>query len=146
MSNFEVTVSGLDEVVSGLQDLAKKYPDRAATCLEKDAKQFRKDVVSKVKSFAKLPEHSGKSLRKISGYYQSPVTGWGSDLHVDIGARVPHFHLVERGHNLVSHSGNTIGTVRGYGFMEEAIEEHNNTFPTVAEKMIDEILKEDNWI
>ena len=145
MSDIEISVSGLDEVVKGLQDLAKKYPDRAAKCLEKDAKQFRKDVVNKVKGFAKLPEHSGKSLRKISGYYQSPVTGWGTDLHIDVGARVPHFHLVERGHQLVSHHGRNIGYVQGYGFMEEAIEEHGEQFPEIAEKMMDDILKEGNW-
>ena len=59
----------------------------------------------------------------------------------------PHFHLVERGHQLVrggklGEGGKVVGFVPGKHMMEKTKNEYEEIVPEKLEKILDDILKE----
>ena len=145
MAEVEITISGLDELVADLNKLIQKYPDKAGDLLKKNAKDFRKKYVKQVKSAAKHKSGKSKSLVKSKNMKIYPVQGLGIRQSVDIGSISPHYHLFERGHNLiVPWMPSVSGFVEGRHVMEKSIDEYEKLLPGIAEKMRDELLKEGN--
>ena len=136
-------VSGMDELIQSFEDLARRYPDKAGDLLRKDGRSLRKEIVKKARDLTDTPRQSKMSLGKVGSYGISPVKGYGANQYVEITAKSPHFHLVEHGHELVSHSGNHIGFVPGKHYLEQATKEFTNDIPNHVSKMVDELLKEE---
>lgn len=141
-----MSVDGLEDLIGSLKDLTNKYPDRAGELLQKNAKQLRKDVVKEVKDLTDTDGSSKRSLAKAGSYAISQVQGFGTNQYVEISAKSPHFHLVEHGHDLVTHSGETIGFVQGKHMMENAVKKSVENMPSTVEDMIAELLKEEGLI
>ena len=139
-------VDGLEDLIDSLKDLTNKYPDRAGELLQKNAKQLRKDVVKEVKDLTDTDGSSKRSLAKAGSYAISQVQGFGTNQYVEISAKSPHFHLVEHGHDLVTHSGETIGFVQGKHMMENAVRKSAENMPSTVEDMIAELLKEEGLV
>lgn len=144
-----IEISGLDELATDLRSVVRKYPDRAGEELQKEAKELRKDVVVMVKNdtdehLTKDGEKTKRSLTKASSYEISPVQGFNERQFVNISAKAPHFHLLENGHQLVSHKGRVIGFVPGYHFMDRARKEHAKKLPERMEKMVNHLLESEN--
>lgn len=139
---ISMSLEGLDELVDSLNELARKYPDRAGELLQKNARELRKDVVKNVKEDTKTTGKSKRSLSKAGSYAISQVQGYGANQYVEISAKSPHFHLVEHGHELVNRAGETIGFVQGKHMMSNATKKTEQNMPTTVEGMIAELLKE----
>lgn len=144
--NIQMDVSGMDDLIESLEGLSRKYPDKAGDLLRKDGRSLRKEIVKKARDLTDTPRQSKLSLGKIGSYRVSQVKGYGVNQYVEITARSPHFHLVEHGHELVSHSGNHIGFVQGKHFLERATKEYEREMPDHVSKMVDELLKEEGLI
>ena len=143
MSDIDVKIEGLDDLVETFDDFIKRYPDRAGELLRKNAYELRKKGRTKARSYTKTKGESKMSLGKLGSYKVSPVKGTFLGQHVEISAKSPHFHLVEHGHNLVDHQGNTIGYVEGKHYFADAVKEYNHEMPKTVEHMVGELLKEE---
>lgn len=118
---FSMTVEGMDELAESLKRLTSKYPDKAGQLLSRNARKLRKEVVDQVKDLTETSASSKMSLAKESSYKISQIKGLGTNQYVEISAKSPHFHLVEHGHVLKNHKGETIGFVQGKHMMDIAV-------------------------
>jgi len=147
MDDVQVTFSGMNELVESLENLTRKYPDKAGELLQKDAKELRKEVVKKTKEVTNTDSSSKQSLGKVGSYKISPVLGYGTNQYVEISAKAPHFHLVEHGHNKYDFHGNpTGGFVQGKHMMRETVKKHEEQMPKTVSSMVDTLLKEEGLL
>lgn len=141
MSNVTLKVEGLDELTTDLQKIISEYPKETAKELNKVGREFRKDYLQKVRSTAKRTSGRPKSLEKAKN-----VKVRGNKLRekgeaVDIYATSPHFHLFERGHEIVTAGGPTGRSVEGRFCMKETVDEYEKKMPELAGRVLDEVLK-----
>ena len=100
MADAELKVKGLDELKMSFDQLVAKYPDKAGDLLKKDALALRRNIVNNAKELTKTKSEHKKSLGKLSSFRVSQVQGLMNNQFVEISAKSPHFHLVEKGHEL----------------------------------------------
>ena len=141
MAEVEMSIEGLEELADSFEKLVKRYPDKAGDLLKDEAKILRKRVTERMKKEKKSHRKSKTPLENVGTYKISPVQGYGARQYVEIGARAPHFHLVERGHNLVI-GERTVKRVEGTEFFKRSVEEHEAEMPRSVERMVDALLKE----
>lgn len=148
MSDIQIKVDGLDDLTKTLEDLVGRYPDRAGQLLRKEARRLRKGITGKAQDRTNSDGTSKRSLSKESSYSISMPKGYGSGQYVEISAKSPHFHLVERGHRMLDHKGQATSRDRvdGRYFMRDAITQYEPTIEEAASRMIDELLKEEGLI
>jgi hypothetical protein len=160
----KVDVVGLDDLTQSMRDLIRKYPDRAGEFLREEARRTRKEIVNNAKSSMKTDTKNRMSLGRVGSYRISQVQGYGENQYVEISARSPHFHLLERGHALVRQDGrtikvhgkkvkirfkdggSTIGHVSGKFFLKKAKDAEAERFIEAADDLVDELLKESGLI
>ena len=140
-----IEISGMDELKISFEELAKKYPDTAGDLLKKDALKLRREIVGRSRELTNIKE-SKHSLGKLSSYKVSQIQGLGKNQYVEISAKAPHFHLVEKGHELKTASGKTIGFVQGVHFLDKATKEYEDKYEDHVEKMIENLLKKEKLI
>ena len=141
MDGVELNLEGMNELVADFERLINRYPDKADELLTKEMRQLRKNVTKRMKEEKKSRKKSKRPLENAGTYKISPVLGMGSRRYIEMGAKAPHFHLVERGHNLVL-GGRTVKRVEGTKYFERTVNEHEEEMPQIVSKMVDELLKE----
>ena len=164
-NTVSMQIDGLEELNTSLNNLIKRYPDKAGELLTKQAQELRKDVVQMVKNDLDYNSSAKRSLSKVKEYSISAVQGYGKQQYVEISAKAPHFHLIENGHQLVQPRTRTItlkdgskrkitlknggqvkGFVPGYNFMDRASKKRQINIPQELDKMIDKLLEEEGFI
>ncbi len=140
-NSISFDVHGTEDLAEALGALAKEYPDAAGELLEQNAKELRKKVAKKAREMLHT-NGTKRSLGRMGSYGASKAKNFGKNQYVEISAKSPHFHLLERGHELVDKKGNVKGYVQGYHFMEKATQEFEEEMPEMVEKMVDQLLKE----
>lgn len=141
MEETAITVSGLDELAKDFEKVVKKYPSDADNFLKRQARKLRKNVVENVKNDTHSHAKNDKSLAKLKNYKISRIWGYGTARHIEVSAQSPHFHLVERGHNIVI-KGKVVGFAPGKRMMEKAVKTHEEQIEQATQQFIDELLKE----
>lgn len=141
-----VVLKGMDELIESFDALIQKYPDRMGDFLRDQAMETRKGVAKEAKAAVDVDMSERYSLGKPGNYAVSQIKGYGSQQYVEISAKSPHFHLVENGHELVSHRGRSIGWVPGYKIMDAETKRRRVTFPVEFEKMATQLLKEEGFL
>lgn len=136
-----LTVSGIDDITAELKNLVKEYPDKAGELLEKRGKTLRKDVVANVDKRLGTTKNVKQSLHRIGSYRVSKAKGIGLLQYVEISAKSPHFHLLERGHEIIL-NGKYMGFYPGQHMMADAISVNRREMPKAVEDMVDALLKE----
>lgn len=136
-----LTVSGMDDLRAELKNLVKEYPDKAGELLEKRGKALRKDVVANADKRLGTTKNNKQSLHRTSSYRVSKAKGIGIKQYVEVSAKSPHFHLLERGHEIIFH-GKHIGFYPGQHMMADAISTNRREMPKTVEDMVDALLKE----
>lgn len=136
------------ELQETLKELTKKYPDRAGELLKEDANKLRKDIAAEFKDKSTQTKSKKGSLGRFGSYRISPVQGFGTRQYVEISAKSPHYHLVERGHNVTNKDGEIVGKgyVEGLHIFDNQVKKHQNEFEDVVSGMIDTLLKENGLI
>lgn len=134
-SGFEL--KGLDTLEQKLSYVAQNYPYESEILLARMGNNFRKAVK------AKTPDSGEDSKRKLMKSYKvSKVQGTGKDLYVEFRSTSPHFHLMERGHEVVKKNGETTGKRQGGKFMvEQTALEYQKEFPKEVECMVNRLIK-----
>ena len=122
MADAELKVKGLDELKMSFDQLVAKYPDKAGDLLKKDALALRRNIVNNAKELTKTKSEHKKSLGKS-----------------------PHFHLVEKGHELKV-KGKTIGFVQGVHYLDKATKVYEDKFEEHVDNMVEALLKEGGLI
>lgn len=131
----ELAKYGLD-----LKSIADEYAATTEKHLRKCGNTLKKEIIEKTPSGASKDTYTSKSGRvyknktKLKNAWTGTVKGLsGSELEYDISSKAHHFHLVNRGHAMVTHSGKHVGFVPGKHFLEEAVKEYEESGYTEAE-------------
>lgn len=160
-----VKVIGIDDLDASIRKVIKKYPDRAGECLRDEARRTRKEIVKNAKDTTNTKSKSKRSLGKVGSYRISQVQGYNENQYVEISARSPHYHLVERGHAMkmparvayfnkksgkkVSfrspYAGQSRGRVSGRFFLKKAKEAEAERFPEFVDEMLERLLHESGF-
>ncbi len=140
--SFEFNFEGLEELELDLEMAIKKAPEQAEGTLIELAKEFKKSAKKRAKVETKHEKREGDDKK------WAIERRWGHKLVDDyLGATVlvwnsaPHFHLVEKGHQIVR-GGRVIGFTPGKHIMEKTRYEYKDIIPERFEQMVDDILKE----
>lgn len=141
-----IELRGMDELISSVDELVKRFPDKTGDFLRKKAMETRRGVAKEARSAVDVDPSNKYSLGKAGSYKVSPVMGYGADQYVELSAKSPHFHLIEHGHELVSHSGNPIGWVPGYKIMDAEAKRQSIKMPIDFEEMAESVLKEEGFL
>ncbi|MSS63178.1 HK97 gp10 family phage protein [Velocimicrobium porci] len=149
MADFEIDLSGLEELKDDLQKAVKAYPDKAQETLEVLGKQFKKDTIKE--TYKAVNKKSGNLVK---GYKVEKVHGYGMGMEVDFYAKAPHFHLIENGHEIIlpktrkgksrKNGGKNKGFVPGRLIVKKVRGDYKEIVPEKMKKMVDEILEECN--
>lgn len=149
MSETRIDVSGMDELVQTMESVARKYPDKTGDFIRKEAYKTRSRVVREMKSAVDVNESNRASLGRSGNYSVSQPKGYGAGQYVELSAKSPHFHLIERGHNLVDRrTRDPIGKgwVQGYLVIDAAARESKAQMPYDAQQFIDQFMGEEGLL
>ena len=141
-----IELHGMDELIESVDALIQKYPDRSGQFLRKQAMETRKGVANEAKAAVDVNMSDKHSLGRAANYKVSQVKGTGTGQYVELSAKSPHFHLIEHGHELVSHSGKPLGWVQGYQILGTEAKRRKVQMPAEFAKLADEILREEGFI
>ena len=145
----QVDFQGMDEITEAMESIARKYPDKTGDFLRKQGYKTRGRVVREMRNAVDTNESNRASLGRVGNYSVSQPKGYGAGQYVELSARSPHYHLVERGHELLDRrTGNPVGKgwVQGYLVMDAAIRESRAQMPYAAQEFIEDFLGEEGLL
>lgn len=131
---MNLKITGLDEVENGISSLVKAVPVAANQGLMGIAREFRKSARARTPDSGK--SHKAKLKKK---YGIKTVDKSKTNVTVMVYNSAPHFHLVERGHELVI-AGKNCGFVAGQHMFEKTVNEYERIMPNELEGIIDKAL------
>lgn len=135
MADASFTIDGLDDLESKLKLCQEKIPDQENLAMKRCARDWRKDVNSK------LPSYYTKIPKKWKSTYE--YTNLGMIGSCEIANRQPEWHLVENGHRKFDfHGHDTGGFVPGRHYAADTNDEWEDKFPEVIEQELDKVLNE----
>ena len=124
--------------IEGLQDDIQKVID---SCPEETEKELKK-LGNKVKNYA-IEDTPKKTENLQKGYKVSNVTySMAGNSYVTVKNDSPHFHLIEKGHNIKNDkNGQILGYVPGKHMMENAITRLDEEFEAEMKRWTKKMLK-----
>ena len=137
MATFEFEMKGIEELQADLLEAITECPKEFKKELNGIANDFRKSARKRTPDYKQHKGDPKFKLRRCYGkwaFVSEDATG------VLIYNNAPHFHLVERGHNLVK-NGQIIGFVAGKHMMEKTKNEYEDIVPERLEQILDNVLK-----
>ena len=132
----ELKFEGLNELSDKLKTVTDKYPWKAEEELTKLGKNLKKGAASRTPDSKIKHKHKLKRSYKLSDVKYSR---YGTS-YITLKNTSPHFHLVEKGHNMVTKDGKIIGYVPGVHMLEDAVTELDNRMPAELDKWADKLL------
>ena len=161
----DVTVIGIEDLEASLRKMVRRYPDKAGDLLREEGLRTRKEIVKNAKDLTEVNTGNRMSLGRIGSYRVSQVQGYGINQYVEISARSPHYHLVERGHQIVlpytftyknsktglkvkrkwRRGGEVVGRAEGRFFLKKAKDKEAEQFPKFVDKMLDTLIRESGF-
>lgn len=134
---------GADAMVQALDACQKHAPARIMDELEAEAKLIRRLYRKRVKTEAKENTRTKKHLRLGMTYDQPEpdADGYKCEMYNNY-KKAPHYHLVENGHIMKSHSGKIIGYVEGKKYFARSMEEAEPKIDKQRDKFVDTVFKE----
>lgn len=127
---MEIKIDGIEEVEKGIQELVKEIPAAANDGLLAVARKFRASAK------ARTPDsgiaHKAKLKKK---YGIKTIEKTRDNVTVMVYNSAPHYHLVERGHQLIIRGVNK-GFVEGKHMFEKTVNEYEKIVPQELEEII----------
>ncbi|MCI8951617.1 MAG: hypothetical protein HFG50_15815 [Lachnospiraceae bacterium] len=144
MATFEFRMEGIEELENDLRETIEDCPKELKKGLNGIANDFRKSARKRTPDYK---NHKGNPKLKLKRRYNKYAFVQDDKTGVLIYNDAPHFHLVERGHQLVrggklGEGGKVVGFVPGKHMMEKTKNEYEEIVPEKLEKILDDILKE----
>lgn len=138
MATFNFQMEGIEELEDDIRKAIETCPKELKKGLNDIANDFRKSARKRTPD---NKNHKGNPKLKLKRCYGKWAFVEGDKTGVLVYNSAPHFHLVERGHQLVR-GGRVIGFVPGKHMMEKTKDEYEEIVPERFEKILDDILKE----
>lgn len=138
-------IFGAKELQGRMKQAISSYPDEAGKTLNRIGNQLKKRLKAaspdgKMKAQYKSERARKKAIKsKLKNRWKSKLTGYGSEMRVEVWSKAPHFHLVERGHKI---SGKSAGFIAGRFFKEKVSQAaEGDLIPTEVDKFAKRITK-----
>lgn len=138
MATFDFQMEGIEELENDIRKAIEECPRELKKGLNDIANEFRKAARKRTPDYK---HHKGNPKLKLKRCYGKWAFVEEDKTGVLVYNSAPHFHLVERGHNLVR-GDKIIGFVPGQHMMEKTKDEYEEIVPERFEKILDNILKE----
>lgn len=137
MALFEI--EGLDELVNTMDLVSKNYPKEVKKFMRSEGTKLKNRTVKKAKST--VGSKTGNLIKGIKRgkYYKYSQNNADS---IRVYSSAPHAHLIEYGHDMVTHSGKKVGRVQGYHIFKTAADEFEGTYESDCEKFADKIAEQ----
>lgn len=121
---------GMEELAADFDRAVQEYPYEAEKALNRTGNKFRRKVIKKT------PDSGREHKRKLKKTYKKEIAGIGDNIEWRFWSTAPHFHLIERGHNIVNKRGETVGFVPGVHMVESTAQEFEGIVPDEMKKML----------
>lgn len=133
--------------ISELSDFGQEILKTATTEMPKIAKSFLKGEANQLRNKAKKKarkELKEKTGNYIKGFDTGKVYPYGdTEYNIQVKNTAPHAHLIEEGHDMVTHDGRKVGYVPGKHILENAAIEFESTFAKdIENKLAKKVIKE----
>lgn len=122
----------MEELEDMINNAIAEYPAEAEKSLNKVGLALKKELVNKT------PDSGTDHKKKLKKSWKKRVTGTDlTNLQAEVFNTAPHIGLIDRGHKIVTKSGQTKGFVQGKHFIDSTTKEIGLTvLPTELESMI----------
>lgn len=145
---MKVELTGAKEVRDNMLKAIDTYPDEAGKTLKGIGSRLKKKLKDaspdgKMKASYKSEKARKKAIKsKLKNRWRAKLEGYGENMRIEVSSKAPHFHLVERGHKIVTRSGKAGGFVAGRFFKEKVAQEAEaQLIPKEIEKFAKRITK-----
>ena len=133
--------------VSELTDYGKQILETATKEMPKIARSFLKGEANHLKNKAKKKartELKEKTGNYVAGFDTGKVYPYGdTEYNIQVKNTAPHAHLIEDGHDMITHDGRKVGTVPGKHILENSAIEFESTFAKdIENKLAKKVIKE----
>jgi len=133
--DFTIKFEGLTEMQTKLEKVRTELPFKEEEILQTLGKTL------KTSSKDKTPVGKGKKYHLKDKYKLSKINYEKDGTNITLTNTSPHFHLIEKGHNIVSgKGGSVIGFVPGKHMVETSMEEMEGTLPIIVNTWLDGVL------
>ena len=133
--------------ITELSDFGQEILKTATTEMPKIAKSFLKGEANQLRNKAK--KKARKELKEKTGNYTKGFTTgkvypYGdTEYNIQVKNTAPHAHLIEEGHDMVTHDGRKVGFVPGKHILENSAIEFEETFAKdIENKLAKKVIKE----
>lgn len=133
--------------ITELSDFGQEILKTATTEMPKIAKSFLKGEANQLRNKAK--KKARKELKEKTGnYIKGFTTGKvypykDTEYNIQVKNTAPHAHLIEEGHDMVTHDGRKVGFVPGKHILENSAIEFEETFARdIENKLAKKVIKE----
>lgn len=138
MALFEF--NGLDEMTEALSMVQKVYPKEVKKFMQSEGTKLKNRTLKTAKSSVGKKTGNYQKGIKRGKYYKHSKTGADS-IRVYVGN---HGHLIEDGHEMITHSGEKVGNVLGYHIFKVSANIFEDTYEKDSEKFADKITEQLN--
>ena len=133
--------------ITELSDFGQEILKTATTEMPKIAKSFLKGEANQLRNKAKKKarkELKEKTGNYIKGFTTGKVYPYGdTEYNIQVKNTAPHAHLIEEGHDMVTHDGRKVGFVPGKHILENSAIEFESTFAKdIENKLAKKVIKE----
>ena len=133
--------------ITELSDFGQEILKTATTEMPKIAKSFLKGEANQLRNKAKKKarkELKEKTGNYIKGFTTGKVYPYGdTEYNIQVQNTAPHAHLIEEGHDMVTHDGWKVGFVPGKHILENSAIEFEETFARdIENKLAKKVIKE----
>lgn len=127
----------IDTLIDNIAKAIAEYPEEAEKALNRTSLKLKKELADKT------PDSGSDHKKKLSKSWKKRIQGTDlTNLRAEVYNTAPHIGLVDRGHRLVSKSGQTIGFVQGKHFIDSTTKEIGDTvLPNEMDKMVKRLKK-----
>lgn len=133
--------NSFDDFDKTVKLISENYPKEVKKFMQKEGNKLKRLTLKIAK--ASVKKMSGNYFKGIKRgkYYRYEKTGADS-IRVYVGEPAYHGHLIEHGHEMVSHSGTSTGIyVHGYHVFKKAEDKFKSDYERDSEKFADEIVE-----
>lgn len=159
MSNYKKVVfdfKGLDELQEKIDLVVKNLPYESEFLLTKTANSFRNSVKEKTpvgkdgvettngtnkKKRPKIKRRKNGKRRLIQRYKVRKPETFGNSIKVDFRSTAPHYHLIERGHEIVYQGVRTGKRTKAFKMVEKTSHEFETKLPQNVERYVNKVVK-----
>ncbi|WP_407312052.1 HK97 gp10 family phage protein [Desulfosporosinus sp. SB140] len=132
-NDFEITFHGLEQLQARLNEVRARYPYKEEEILLK--------LGATLKASSKEKTPLGKHKKHLRNQYKLSKVQYDRDgSFITMTNTSPHFHLVEKGHQIVGKNGQEHGFAQGIHMVETSMIELEQTLSETLGTWLDSIL------